>query len=256
MTIWDELKVDRLAQNLQIRQFLVSDAKHAVFVANYADSAENVREVLVQVFLEDGQDSGERVNRFLEATYFQHPHILQYFKAGTLLSDRGTISYAITERADAWAAGHLGADEALIFAQHVLSSLGYLHARNLVYCVLSPDTVARVATHWKLADFSQLRTSGPDVSDEALSLAALDTSPPESLEGLISPAWDIWAFGQTLRKVLADYKANLPDPLRETVLACLHINPSSRPSLEQLSAILGKMQSSDRQYGASSAARA
>jgi serine/threonine protein kinase len=237
--IWDELKAGTLPLNLQLRELLFSDPKQAVFRAHYQDHTESIRDVLVRLFLDDGRDARERVNRFLEATYFDHPHILRYIKAGTLVRAEGTIIYAVTGSADAWGSRALVAEEALPFAQNVLSGLEYLHARNLVYCVLSPDTVAPVGSDWKLSDFSQLQVAGAGERDEVLSLAAtVETSPPEAAEGLISPAWDIWAFGQTLRRVLTGYRPNMPDPLRAVILACLNVNPSSRPTLSQLSTIL------------------
>jgi serine/threonine protein kinase len=174
-----------------------------------------------------------------------------------LLSNEGTVTYAVTERAGAWASWSLGTEKALGFAQHVMSGLQYLHTRNLVYCVLSPHTVVPVGTNWKLSDFRQLRVAGTDTSDEALSLAAtLDTCPPEAAEGLISPAWDVWSFGQTLRKVLTGYKAHMPDPFRAVFLACLNVNPSSRPTLNQLSGLLETTRLSSREPGISTAATA
>jgi serine/threonine protein kinase len=238
--IWDELKPDRLLPlNVQLGELLVSDRNCAVFRADYLDAAENLSEVLVWLFLENEEYPGERVNRFLEGIYLDHPHILDYINAGTLPCEEGTLAYAITERSDAWASPFLAAEEALPFAEHVLSALEYLHTRNLVYCVLSPGTVVRVGTNWKLSDLSQLRVIGTEISDEILWLAAtLDTCPPEATGGVISPAWDVWALGQTLQKLLTGERANLPDPFRQVVLACLNVNPSSRPTLSQLSGLL------------------
>jgi serine/threonine protein kinase len=255
--IWDKLKVNCSGLHLYLRELVYSDPNQAVFQADYPDAAQNVRKVLVRLFLEDKSRSGETVNRFLEATYFEHPFLLRYLEAGTLPCDEGTVAYAVTERADAWVIRSLTAEEALTFAQHILSGLGYLHARNLVYCLFSPRAVAAVGGDWKLSDFSQLRVSGIDIGDEALSLGtSLDTSPPEAAEGLISPAWDVWSFGQTLWKVLDGYKANIPDPFKAVFLACLNVNPSSRPTLNQLSALLESAELSSRTPDISAAAKA
>jgi serine/threonine protein kinase len=253
--IWDQLTGDELRPNVQLRELLHSDPKRAVFRADYLDTTANVREVRVRLFLEDESYQGERGSRFLEAKYFEHPHLLRYLETGTLVSDQGTLTYAVTEPGDAWANRSLAPQEALRFAQNVLSGLEYLHTRNLVYCVLSPETVVPVGTDWKLGDFSELRVAGTDTSAETLSLRRTwDTCPPETAEGLISPAWDVWAFGQTLRKVLAEYQANMPDPFRGVLLACLNINPSFRPTLSQLSGLLETRHPSDQESGRSTAA--
>jgi serine/threonine protein kinase len=254
--ILDKLKVNWPALNLQLGELVYSDANQSMYHAESVDAAQNERSVLVRLFLEDKRRSDEKLSRFLEATYFDHPHLLRHLKAGTLQSDGGTVTYVVTERADSWAIRSLAAEEALTFARHILSGLAYLHARNLVYCILSPRAVAPVGGKWKLSDFSELRVEGLETADDALSLAsALDTSPPEAAEGLISPAWDVWSFGQTLWKVLDGYKANMPDSLRGVFLACLNVNPSSRPTLSQLSALLESAEAS-RKPAISSAARA
>jgi serine/threonine protein kinase len=250
-SIWDQLTGNELQPNLHLRELLYSDPKRAVFRADYLDVTAEVREVLVRLFLEDARNSEERVSRFLEAKYFEHPHVLRYLETGTLVSDQGTLTYAVTEPGDASASRSLAPQEALEFAQHVLSGLEYLHARNLVYCVLSPDTVLRVGTDWKLSDFSELRVVGADASEEKLSLRRMwNTCPPEATEGLLSPAWDVWAFGQTLRKVLA----NVPDVFRGVLLACLNINPSTRPTLPQVSGLLETTRARDQEGDVSTAA--
>src|SRR5690348_8111888 len=189
--IWDELKPNFSALRLHLGERVFSTPKQAVFHAEYADTSQNVRKVLVRVFRDDKRSSSERLNRLLEATYFEHPHLLRYIQAGTLQTDEEIITYAITERTDTWVARSLAAEQAVAFAKHVLSGLEYLHAKNLVYCVLSPRTVVPGGSDWKLSDFSQLRVAGVDMTDEVLSLAeTLDTSPPEAGEGVISPAWD------------------------------------------------------------------
>ncbi len=255
--IWDGLKGDKIAPNLQLRDLLFSDAKHAVFRADYTDAADGMREVQVQVFLDDARYAGERVNRFLEAKYFEDPHLLHYLGAGTLPREESTLSYAIIEGTDGWGSGSLAAGDVLSFARHVLSGLEYLHRRDLVYCVLSPETVVSVGAEWKLSDFSQLRVAGTDTSDEALSLArTLDTCPPEALEGEITPAWDVWSFGQTLRRVVENSETHLVDPFRAVFLACVNINPSSRPSLSQISGLLEEKRGSSQRAAISSAAKA
>jgi serine/threonine protein kinase len=255
--IWEELKDTSLKPSLDLRELLVSDPNEAVFRADYLDAEENVCEVDVRLFREDGRHPGERVNRFLEVTYFQHPHILRYFEAGTLQRDEHTLTYAVTERADGLATRSLDTGEVFGFAEHVMAGLDYLHTRDLVYCILSPRTVVRVGGDWKLSDFSELRVAETDTADEVLSLQErCDTCPPEAAKGVISRAWDVWSFGQTLRKVLTANKASMAEAFRNVLLACLHVNPSFRPTLSQVSELLETARSRDRKSDTSSAANA
>ena len=75
--IWDKLKVNWSALNLQLGDLVYSDPNQSVYRADYTDAARNERNVLVRLFLEDKSRSDEKVSRFLEATYFDHPHLLR-----------------------------------------------------------------------------------------------------------------------------------------------------------------------------------
>src|SRR5436305_8247351 len=242
--IWAQLKTPNPDIEVQLGEIVFSNPARAVFRAEPRSAAQNSGAVDAHFFLEVGTDSRERVNRFLEAKYLDHPHVLRYRSAGTLRVGEHTFTYAITERADQWANYLLPQELALPFARQVLSALDYLHAMNLIYCALSAQAVVRIGTVWKLSDFSQLRVAGTDTSEDMLSLAAtLDTPPPEAVEGLITPAWDIWSFGQTLRQLLPRYKAGGPDRFRAVLLACLNLKPSSRPSVQQIFKMLDQIQS-------------
>ncbi|MFZ0591129.1 MAG: protein kinase [Bryobacteraceae bacterium] len=255
--IWEQIEGDYAERNLRLRKLLSSDRGHAIFLGDYLRSREDEREVLIRLFLEDGDNPEQRLNRLLEATFFEHPHIVRSFEAGLLSRGEFTFSYAVTEQGEAPAVQSLSEEEALAFTSQIISSLRYLHSKNLVYCMLSPQTVVKVGTDWKLGDFSELRVRGNDEGYGTLSLAArVDTTPPEAVEGIISSAWDIWSLGKTLRSLVkegskhtGELQANRrdadtngghpsPDPFRSVILACLNVNPSSRPSLDQLSALL------------------
>lgn len=255
--IWEQIEGYYPERNLRLRKLLSSDRAHAIFLGGYVNSRENEREVLVRLFLEDGNYPEQRVNRLLEATFFEHPHIVRSFEAGTFSHGEFTFSYAVTDRGDRPAARSLNEEEALEFASHIMSALRYLHSKNLVYCTLSPETVLKVGTEWKLGDFSELRVTGNEEGYGTLSLAArVDTTPPEAAEGIVSSAWDIWSLGQTLRSLIkkagrysgephtdwqdagTDGRHASPDPLKSVILACLHVRPSSRPTLDQLASLL------------------
>jgi serine/threonine protein kinase len=255
--IWEQIEGEYPERNLRLRKILSSARVHATFVGEYLNSLETDREVLVWLFLEDGKNSEQRLNRFLEATFFEHPHILRNLEAGTISRGQFTFVYAVSERGDAPARRSLNEEEALNFASQIISALRYLHSKNLIHCMLSPESVVKIGTDWKLGDFSELRLSGKDEGYSTVSLASrVDTAPPEAVEGIVSPAWDVWSLGQTLRNLVktkseprglpehaTNDEAPSPDSFRRVVLACLNVKPSSRPSLDQLSSLLRSSES-------------
>jgi serine/threonine protein kinase len=255
--LWEQLKESSPELDLELGELVLASPARAIFRAERRNSTQSAEAIDVCFFREVNTDPQERVNRFLEAVYFDHPGILRYVGAGTLQRGTQTFTYAITERTHEFPIRPPALEAEPSFARQTLSALEYLHGRNLVYCALSPQTVVRIGTDWKLSDFSQLRVPGTDTSDEVLSLAAtLETTPPEAAAGLISPAWDIWSFGQTLRHMFPRYRPSMPDNLRAVFLACLNLNPSSRPSVQQIYGLLAQVQASALPGSVSSAARA
>jgi serine/threonine protein kinase len=128
----------------------------------------------------------------------------------------------------------------------VAGALAFLHERNLVQGQLGPASVLVVGDQIKLAS-----DSVRPIGEPAASIATASSyDPPESNDGRLSPAGDVWALGMTIVEALTQYRAaandaqsaiaQLPttlDPaLGRIVRRCLSYNPTDRPTAVELEA--------------------
>ncbi|HEY2402214.1 MAG TPA: TonB family protein, partial [Steroidobacteraceae bacterium] len=138
----------------------------------------------------------------------------------------------------------LGPDEVQELLVPTLDALAFLHREKWIQGQLKPSNFLVVNDHLKLAidtirpvGVSQMAPRRPTIYD-----------PPESDDGNVSPASDIWALGVTMTEALTQYPptwlagrrdpptfpTNLPPAFADTVQRCLNPNPDERPTVAQL----------------------
>jgi TonB family protein len=135
-------------------------------------------------------------------------------------------------------------DEARELLLPTLEALAYLHAKNLVQGQLKPPNVLVVDDRVKLAS-DTVRPAG----DSAAGLAEPSLyDSPETKEGRISAAGDVWALGVTIVEALTQRPPSWSDARREVVSLptafpplfadiarrCLSRYPAGRPSITGL----------------------
>lgn len=164
----------------------------------------------VWLFDTDDATLETRVNRFLEAMFFDHPNLLRVFAAGPVEDSEIRLIFAVTEPFDyALSAAEpprpLSLDALRPLVNPICAGLAWLHSQNLVYCALRGDSVVRVGDEWKLGDFSELRVTGRAATDETRRLMIRRDLyvPPEAYEGVVSPAWDAWSLGMLIQNLYA-----------------------------------------------------
>ena len=202
------------------------------------------------------QDESEvpdaRVNRFLEASFLQHPNLLRVFSAGA----SGGMPYAITEPFEIALV-----DQNLPYASNlqdlqrtlgpVCAALSWLHSQDFVYCALSDNFVVQCAGVWKLADFSELRINGRAAPAETRRLLIRQDlyAPPEAYEGLVSPAWDAWSIGVLIEKLCLrnasasspNRRMSLPASVSDLIRDLADPDPLQRPTLDDVAKRLSQM---------------
>ncbi len=195
-----------------------------------------------------------------------HPSLLRSFTPGLCTVDGLQLLYLPTEMADESLEARLrpqrlNLDEARDVGVALAAALVYLHeqARPLVHRDLKPANTMRISARWKLGDFGLLRSVSSRNGVRTRSfLGTAEYAPPESYDGLISPAWDVWSLGILLHEAITGihpFTAGSPTPQQlmqavcsaEPVLsadlspefqvivsACLDKDPSVRWTAERL----------------------
>lgn len=262
--IWQELEGLILDEKIRVRELISAD-RDGVFVAEPVEASgfEPPCPIVVRFMRENGR--GEPLlDRFLEASFFDHPNLLRCFRAGVVERGSARFIYAVLEREDATLADYirtvpLPASEARSLGLELAAGLSYLHERSLVYCNLDAPSVARVGSVWKLSDYSQMRVVGNNYAAETRRLMAVTPStPPEAYEGMVTPSWDVWSLACVLTAALSGPKSeeslasrrpkpDLPAPFASITAECLNTNPQERCGLDRIRQLLE--QSADKPLG-------
>ncbi|MCT7978922.1 serine/threonine-protein kinase [Laspinema olomoucense] len=87
----------------------------------------------------------------------------------------------------------------------IASLLVFIQSRNIVHHNLKPPNILKVRQVWKVADFglSRMLTQGTSTkTSPSQQIGAFAYQPPESYQGEIHPAWDVWSLGILLQEML------------------------------------------------------
>ena len=209
-TPWEDLQGTVLGETYRLESLVRGGTYRALFVARDL-TRDTDGAVSVQVFSGDGRQPLEQLEkRFREAMFLDHPHLAQILAAG--ITPSGELLYVVSEKADYTLPQFienrpLPEADARELTEQLVSGLEYLHSENFVFCNLGVESVWRIGSSWKLADFSELRVIGSGNRRELrIAMSRLSAAPPEAFEGVVTPAWDVWSLGALLRRVLT------PDP--------------------------------------------
>jgi nitrous oxidase accessory protein NosD len=240
-----------------------------VFQADEVVADRLIRQVAVKLIEPDEADPDGQMQELIAAANLDHACLLRCYTPGQCQLNGLSLLYMVTELAQETLearleTGPLTLEEAFAVARSVVAALGYLHGQSspLVHQDVKPGNILRSAGCWKLGDFGLLRPA--DAPDSARSTGNLvgtaAYAPPESYEGHITSAWDVWSLGVTLAEALTgslpftgqtphqlmiaiasqepNLATSLPEPFDEIVRGCLRKDPQTRWTISQVAAAL------------------
>jgi serine/threonine protein kinase len=214
--------------------------------------SDHSQSVLVRFVRERSGD--ELLARYTRASCLSHPNLVRCFGAGLYENGNTRYVYVIVETTEENLAQilqdrRLSLEEVQDLGIQLASGLSYLHERNLICCGLEASTVARSGRFWKIADYSQLRTTGDGSATKTRRLLTNSPSvPPEAYVGIVSPAWDSWSLGIVLTAALIGPKGErrdgraarreFPRSIEAVISECLSTDPRARCGVERVATLL------------------
>lgn len=238
---WAGLIGTAIGPGYRLDALIRAEFRTAAFTARNATGHDG-SELLVLALRGTPEEAELYLRRCLEAKFLRHPNLITVLDAGMIDSEGQNIVFVVTEPATTSLLSYEPLDHPTLWrvASDVVAGLGYLHSEDLVYCALRAETIWLVSRDWKLGDYHQLRLIGTGRAAETRALMGrMPEVPPEAFEGIVSPAWDVWALGVTLGKVLRKgagdrRSAPLPEPFDAIVNRCLDPNPDTRITIPEL----------------------
>ncbi len=186
------------------------------------------------------------------AQSLQHPHLARILACGRCRVDISHYFYVVTEFADELLSQiipdrPLTTEETHDMLAPVLDTLAYLHGNGFVHGHLIPSNILVIGEQLKISADDIVAAGAPRTPRpvELHDAPEVETTPA-------SQAQDIWSLGATLVESLTQHApawdrssdtapevpSSLPAPYKAIALRCLQLDPTRRPTVENLQALL------------------
>ncbi len=221
-----------------------------VFLAEFGDPAQKATIKFIPV---DTRDVEIRIAAWQAAENLYHPNLIQVLANGRCEIDSVTFLYVVSEFADEVLAEiiperALEPKEAQEMLEPALDALTYLHGKGFVHGRVKPSNIMAVGEHLKLSADGLIFAGA--MTEPRLERTVYDA--PETAQGSIGTAADIWSLGATLVEALTQHPPlwdgrstlepavplSVPEPFAAVAHECLRNNPARRCTLEMIKARL------------------
>jgi serine/threonine-protein kinase len=240
----------RVDGKFPLRQWLGGSDHSAVFLTERPGHTEKVA---IKLIAADGAEAERQLSRWRAAAQLSHPHLMRIFDAGRCRLDGNPLLYLVMEYAEEDLAEilpqrPLAPAEVTDLLPALLDALSFLHGKGFVHGRVKPSNVHAMGDELKLS--ADQIVSSTETSSARGRRDVYDA--PETAEGIVTPAGDVWSIGVTLVAALTqnvtfqgdaaqrdpDPPASVPQPFRGIARECLHLDPKRRCSLEEIQARL------------------
>ncbi|MCX6345161.1 MAG: serine/threonine-protein kinase [Armatimonadetes bacterium] len=230
---WRFLEGQVIEGRYHLRELLGTGSYGGVFRADEVVDDRLIRQVAIKLITSSNEISRDRQFEELSLScQLDHSNIVRSFSVGRSVLQGGELLYIVMELAngsltDSLSNGPLPDTEARELARHLTSALLYLHGppRQLVHRDIKPANILRVGDAWKLSDFGTARVVGSETMVRTGPLGTAAYAPPESYDGEISRAWDVWSLGVVLAQALSGRLPFAGDTLNQLQRSVLHDPP-------------------------------
>jgi eukaryotic-like serine/threonine-protein kinase len=241
---WEGRTVNEL---FPLRRFLGSSNHSSVFLTE--SSVEGFLNAAIKLVPVEPERRQQQLWQWKTAATFSHPHLMRLLDSGQCELDGETFLFVVMEYAEESLSQilpyrALGPDEVQELLVPTLDALAFLHREKWIQGQLKPSNFLVVNDQLKLA----IDTSRPVGVSQVTPRRPSIYDPPESDDGNVSPASDVWALGVTMTEALTQYPptwlggrrdpptfpTNLPPEFADTIERCLSADPDERPTVAQL----------------------
>ena len=245
-TKWESLVINGV---FPLRRFLGKSDHSVVFLSEH--KAKNVPNAAIKFVPVDPAFAETQLSRWKTVAALVHPHLIRLLDSGRCQIGGHDFLFVVMEYAEQTLAQILPTraltpDEVREMLLPALDALAFLHHNNLVHGDLKPPNVLVVGDQLQLAS----DTIRPAVQPTASTVKPSMYDPPESREGRISGAGDIWGVGMIIVEALTQHLPAWPDRRSgivslpatlapayvDVVRRCLSPSLANRPTIADLEA--------------------
>ncbi len=243
----------RVDGKFPLRQWLGGSDHSAVFLTERPGQSQKVAMKLIAA---DGVEADRQLARWRAAAQLSHPHLMRIFEAGRCRLDGTALLYFVMEYAEEDLSQilpqrPLAPAEVTELLPPLLDALSYLHGKGFVHGRIKPSNVHAIGDLLKLSADQIVSRAEPNSARARRDVY----DAPETADGIVSPAGDVWSIGVTLVAALTQNVSfqdgasatshgdpnppvSVPQPFRGIARECLHLDPKRRCSLAEIQARL------------------
>ena len=228
---WQQFEGQTIDNTYRMVRLLGTGGFGGVFLSDHVVEGTLVRHVAVKLVVADADQMQRQLAELVTATTLRHPSLLSCFHAGSTTFANMRLLYLVMELADEGLEtrlekGVLRTSEVLELTRNLVQGLAYLHERRIVHRDVKPANVLKVEGAWKLSDFGTVRQSSDTTSRTNMIIGSMTYMPPESFDGVVSPAWDMWSLGVLLLRALTGQPAYAETSEHQLMRAILDKEPA------------------------------
>lgn len=239
--LWGLLEGEWVDGKYHLQKLLGSGGFGGVFLAHEVVADDLIDQVAVKLIQVDAGNQNTQLKELKAARKLKHPNLLQGFTCGLTSVKNIPLLYLVMELGEEplnkrLEKGVLSPESAREVSQDIASALAYLHGepRKMVHRDLKPANVLLVEGRWQLSDFGLVRGVGSkSATNTTQMLGTPHYAPPESYDGIIAPAWDVWSLGVLLVEALTGkmpFAGDTPQQLQNAVTNAPPQLPSNLPA--------------------------
>jgi TonB family protein len=249
----------RVDGKFPLRQWLGGSDHSAVFLTERPGQAQKVA---IKLIAADGAEADRQLARWRAAAQLSHPHLMRIFEAGRCRLDGMPMLYIVMEYAEEDLSQilpqrPLAPAEVTDLLPALLDALSYLHSKGYVHGRVKPSNVHAMGDELKLSADQIMAAQIVSAAETNSARTRRDVyDAPETADGIILPAGDVWSIGVTLVAALTQNvtfeegaagsasrpdpapPVTVPQPFRGIARECLHLDPKRRCSLSEIQARL------------------
>ena len=254
-----------------LQAFLGFGAYGAVFQADEVVADRKIQSVAIKIIPYDSHNLDQQIKELQLGVKLKNPHLINCYTCEQGELDGDLYLGLVMELADYSLESYLKAEDKTCLSleevrdlvEQLAKGLDFIHEQGIVHRDLKPGNILRVGRSWKLADFGisrLLNNATSTYTNASKQIGTIGYIPPESYDGNISPAWDLWYLGimivelltgnhpfsaktipELMKKVLIDQPIlpeDLGSPFQEIVTGCLIKDRNQRWTTQTILSIL------------------
>ena len=195
-----------------LKELLGYAGDSVVFRAEMLGSEQSRDSVAIKLIWINANKEDEQIKELEIATTLKHQSLINCHEFFRVVIDGKPVfglvmefaDYSLEQYLDSLGDQPLDLSEREAIIDSTLQALSFIHSKSIVHRDIKPGNILKVGEVWKVADFGISRLLNTKTSTKTMQMnGTLLFMPPEAMDGIISPMWDMWSLGILIARLFS-----------------------------------------------------